>query len=61
MTPAECFAIALDQSRRLRAFTYSGLRARHPAATDDELDRMYAELILPPELFRRYCDAFHRR
>lgn len=60
MSHAERFASALAASRRLREFTYSGLRSRHPVASGQELDRMYAELVLPPELYRKFVDAFHQ-
>lgn len=58
MTPSERFASALDASRRLRAFAYAGLRLHHPDASPEELDRLYAELILPPELYQAIRDAF---
>ena len=57
MSPGERFASALAASRRLRAVAYAGLRLHHPTATPDELDRLYAELVLPPDLFRRFVDA----
>lgn len=57
MTPAERFASALEASRRLREFAYAGLRAHHPDASAEELDRLYLEAVLPPELYRRFVDA----
>ena len=60
MTPEERFASALAASRRLREFAYAGLRSHHPEASAEELDRLYAEAVLPPELYRRFVDATRR-
>jgi hypothetical protein len=57
MSPAERFASALAASSRLREFVYSGLRLRSPDASPEELDRMYAELILPPDVCRKFLEA----
>lgn len=60
MTPEERLASALAASRLLREFAYAGLRARHPEASEEELDRLYAKAVLSPELYRRFVDDFHR-
>ena len=61
MTPEERFASALAASRRLREFTYAGLRSHHPDASIDQLDQLYAEAVLPADLYRRFIDATRRR
>lgn len=41
----------MDQmSRTLRLLATSGLRSRHPGASEDEIRRLLADLLLGPEL-----------
>ena len=42
--------LIFELNRTARLFAMAGLRQRHPDATEDELNRRLADIILGPEL-----------
>ena len=58
MTPTERFALALEASSHLMEMALAGIRLRLPDAPREAIEREYARIILPSELFSRiYPDA----
>lgn len=53
MSDVERAQVITGACRAVRAFAFSGLRARHPAASEPLLVALYAELTAGPELARR--------
>lgn len=58
LTPTERLGLALEASTQLREMALAGIRLRAPDATQEGVEREYARIVLPAELFRRlYPDA----
>lgn len=55
--PAERLSMVFQLNDLARALTFAGLRERNPAASDDEIEARYAELILGTQLATRVLDA----
>jgi hypothetical protein len=53
LTPEQRVLEALALSEQLYAFTVAGVRARHPAYTDAEVESAVRRLRLGDELFRQ--------
>lgn len=51
MSPARKFEIICDTYEMGKQLALAGLRMRHPNATEDELQRLWAQQHLGPELF----------
>jgi hypothetical protein len=49
MTPAQKLALVLELNRRARAFQMAGIRARHPEASEHELNMRLFSLWLDRE------------
>ena len=52
-------ALMDDLTRLVQSVAREGLRRRHPGASEVELDALYAELVLGPELAAKVLE--HRR
>jgi hypothetical protein len=50
------FAIVDDLNETVKAFAISGIKQRHPGATQDQIQRMLADIMLGPELSRKVYD-----
>lgn len=50
--PEERHAAALELSDTARTIAIEGIRSRHPAYTDDEVDLALKRLLVGPALFR---------
>lgn len=53
MTFAERAATIRALDRSVRTLTMAGIRSRHPEASEAEHRRLYAEIVLGPELASR--------
>jgi len=56
-TPAEKLAMVGDAFEMARDLTITGLRLRHPDASASELEVLYLEHLLSPELARKVMAA----
>jgi len=52
MTPRRKLEIAASMSRTIRELALAGLRSRHPGASEAEMRRRLASLVLPQDLAR---------
>jgi hypothetical protein len=59
LSPAKRLALVDDLTRLARTMCREGLRRRHPGVTEAELDALFAELVLGPELAAKVLE--HRR
>ena len=50
MPPGEKLQIAASMSRAIRELAEVGVRSRHPRASEDEVRRRVAALVLPREI-----------
>ena len=53
MTPEQRLALAAEMSDEIRAVAESGIRHRHPAFSDDDVQAALAEILLGREEARR--------
>lgn len=61
MTPSERLAIMDDLTQLVRSMTREGLRRRHPAISEAELDLLFFELVLGKALAARVLEHRHAR
>ena len=61
LTVAQRLALMDDVTRLVQSMAREGLRRRHPEASQAELDRMYAELVLGSDLAARVRKANRAR
>ena len=59
ITPARRLALMDDLTRLARSMTREGLRRRHPGLAEAELDTLFFELVLGPDLAAEVLQ--HRR
>lgn len=59
ITPAQRLALMDDLTRLVRSMAREGLRRRHPELAEAELDALFAELVLGPDLATKVLE--HRR
>lgn len=52
-TPARKLEIVGNMNKLLRELAISGLRSRHPDASDEEIHRRLADIVLGPDLAER--------
>lgn len=57
MSPGERLQQAFNLTRLTRELAFAGLRQRYPEATEQELLRRYAELVLGKELAKKVYGA----
>jgi hypothetical protein len=57
LTVAQRLALMDDLTRLVQSMAREGLRRRHPDASQAELDRLYAELVLGRDLAARVREA----
>lgn len=58
-TPAQRWAFMDDLTRLVRSMAREGLRRRHPGLEEAELDALFSELVLGPDLAAKVME--HRR
>jgi hypothetical protein len=59
ITPARRLALMDGLTRLAQSMAREGLRRRHPGVTEAELDTLFSELVLGPDLSARVLE--HRR
>ena len=59
LTPSRRLALMDDLTRLARSMAREGLRRRHPGLTETELDALFFELVLGPDLAAKVLE--HRR
>ena len=59
ITPAQRLALMDDLTQLVRSMAREGLRRRHPELAEAELDALFSELVLGPDLAARVLE--HRR
>ena len=59
ITPSRRLALMDDLTRLARSMSREGLRRRHPGLADAELDALFFELVLGPDLAAKVLE--HRR
>ena len=59
ITPARRWALMDDLTQLVRSMTREGLRRRHPGLAEAELDALFSELVLGPDLAAKVLE--HRR
>jgi hypothetical protein len=57
MSPARELAIAAALTRSVRRLAEAGVRSRHPGASEDEIRRRLAALLLPADFAREIYGA----
>jgi hypothetical protein len=60
LPPGRKLEIALDMSQTIFDAARSGVRLRHPEASEAELRRRLGELVLPPEILRAVLASLSR-
>lgn len=53
MTPAQRIAMVDDLTKLARDLAVAGLRRRHPQASDAQIEKLFFEMTLGPELAQR--------
>jgi len=59
ITPSQRLALVDDLTRLARSMSWEGLRRRHPGLAETELDALFFELVLGPDLAAKVLE--HRR
>ncbi len=59
LTPSQRLALMDDLTRLARSMSREGLRRRHPGLAEAELDALFSELVLGPDLAAKVLE--HRR
>lgn len=57
-SPARKFEMVAQMNNAVRAFMFAGLKRRNPGATSEELQRMFADLLLGEDLAKKVF-AYH--